>query len=231
MNNDNKNIILAIESSGATCGTAIAECGNVICSYSVFGRNIHDKILASLIQRALNDTETAMENISVVAVSAGPGSFTGLRIGASIAKGLCFESKPRLIAVATMKAMADEVIRLGFGRQFDMFNIILPFYKSQYYSQLFDNLANTSCEVQSVDEINIIENNPNENDVLAVSNDEAVLSNFANKSLLLKLLPDYIARTGFAMSQRNEYIESKDFTPHYVREFEPKIKFNPAAKY
>ena len=74
------------------CGVGLVEDENLLAEYKLNIRNAHAKVLAGAIQKLLHDTSLSMENITGLAVSIGPGSFTGLRIGLSIAKGLAFWS-------------------------------------------------------------------------------------------------------------------------------------------
>ncbi|MCS7303297.1 MAG: tRNA (adenosine(37)-N6)-threonylcarbamoyltransferase complex dimerization subunit type 1 TsaB [Candidatus Kapabacteria bacterium] len=98
--------ILAIETSGQSCSVALADGEQIIAEYWLDEPNIHDRMLGVLTQRLLRDTATDVTTIRAVAVSAGPGSFTGLRIGFAFAKGLCFATGSAFITVPTLDACA-----------------------------------------------------------------------------------------------------------------------------
>lgn len=113
--------ILAIETTGMTCGVCTVrtnESGSfeLLSIHELYRENVHDEQLALLVQQCLASAELTIGEIDVVAVSAGPGSFTGIRIGLALAKGLCYTNTPTLLLVDTMHAMAEasrEVARLA----------------------------------------------------------------------------------------------------------------------
>ncbi len=149
----NNVIILAIETSGSTCSTALFKDGIIAGEYSIFNRNIHDKLLAEFIRRLLGDTGTSMNEIDAVALSEGPGSFTGIRIGASVAKALCFENKPKLISIPTLKAIAFSVLSLVMKTESKQITAVVPSHKDFVYHQSF----NTNLKEQSDAKLSTIE--------------------------------------------------------------------------
>jgi len=103
--------ILAIETSGSVCSVALT-CGDrVVAEYTLDEPGIHDRMLALLSQRILEDSGNA--GIDIVAVSSGPGSFTGLRIGFAFAKGFCFARNVPFIAVPTLEACAAAAVPIA----------------------------------------------------------------------------------------------------------------------
>ena len=97
--------ILAIESSGKTAGTALFADGTVISEYYQNAKQTHSVTLLPMISDMLKNAGLSLSDLDAVAVSAGPGSFTGLRIGAATAKGLCLALEKPLIAVPTLDSM------------------------------------------------------------------------------------------------------------------------------
>ena len=98
--------ILAIESSGTVAGTAIWQDGELRAEYTVNYKKTHSQTLLPMIDEIIRMTETDKTSFDAIAVSAGPGSFTGLRIGSATAKGLGLAWKIPLAAVPTLDAMA-----------------------------------------------------------------------------------------------------------------------------
>lgn len=80
--------ILGIESAGLTASCAISEDDRLLCEYLLNHKKTHSEKLMPLIIKALEDREIKLSDIDVIAISKGPGSYTGLRIGAAVAKGL-----------------------------------------------------------------------------------------------------------------------------------------------
>jgi tRNA threonylcarbamoyladenosine biosynthesis protein TsaB len=105
--------ILAIETATLVCGAAILVDGEIVAEESVEERKIHAERLLDLIDRALRRSGSAIGGIDAVAVSIGPGSFTGLRIGVSAAKGLSFATGRPILAVPTLEALARRVAEEG----------------------------------------------------------------------------------------------------------------------
>lgn len=105
--------ILSIETATKVCSVALHQEGELVVSQHLHIDKSHSGLLTVLIRNCLQYAAIAMTDIAAVAVSAGPGSYTGLRIGTSTAKGLCYALEVPLIAVNTLEAMAYEVARFA----------------------------------------------------------------------------------------------------------------------
>lgn len=83
--------ILALDSSGLVASVAIIEDNNLIAEYTVNYKKTHSQTLPPMMDEIMRMTETELHSVDAIAVAKGPGSFTGLRIGAATAKdlGLC----------------------------------------------------------------------------------------------------------------------------------------------
>ena len=103
--NSNKTI-LAIETSSDICGISLIKNGTYIDSIDEEKSKQHAEILPTLYQDLQFRTNFSLENIDALAVSIGPGSFTGLRIGLSFTKGLAFSRNLPIIPISTMMALA-----------------------------------------------------------------------------------------------------------------------------
>ena len=103
--NDN-NTILAIETSSNICGISLIENGTLIDSIDKDKSKQHAEVLPQLYQELQIKTNFSLSNIDALAVSIGPGSFTGLRIGLSFTKGLAFTKNLPIIPISTMMALA-----------------------------------------------------------------------------------------------------------------------------
>lgn len=104
-------MILAIETATDVCGAALVNGGGVVAERSAREKNIHSEQLLPMIDGILQDASLPLSAIDAVAVSIGPGSFTGLRIGLSTAKGLAMALQKAVIAVPTLDALAYEYCR------------------------------------------------------------------------------------------------------------------------
>jgi tRNA threonylcarbamoyladenosine biosynthesis protein TsaB len=101
-------LILQIDTATPVCSAAVAADGIVLASASVNEGYKHAENIVALCLKVLHDSEKQKEQIDAIAVSCGPGSYTGLRIGVSTAKGLCYGLDVPLIAVSTLQMMAEQ---------------------------------------------------------------------------------------------------------------------------
>lgn len=143
--------ILAIETSGGTCGATVCSTSNeslmqLLATSEMFAGNTHDKNLALVIKQALEAAEMSVTDIDVVAVSAGPGSFTGLRIGLSLAKGLTYTNQPRLLLIDTLSALAQAAREVADTNQKSIIVPVISSHRDQFYAQRYhvDNQRVTS---------------------------------------------------------------------------------------
>ena len=105
--------IILIETSTALCSVALAENGEITAYRESSAPKAHASLTAVFIQEMLDERGLSLSDCNAVCVSMGPGSYTGLRVGVSTAKGLCFGSGKPLLAVGTLDtlvAQANEVI-------------------------------------------------------------------------------------------------------------------------
>lgn len=99
-------LLLAIETSGTTCGVALFDNGHLIAENSLYIKNVHDNMLAELTRSLMKSVGYGINDVYALCISSGPGSFTGLRIGYSFAKGVIFDTSIKLIEVPTLQASA-----------------------------------------------------------------------------------------------------------------------------
>ena len=105
-------IILNIETSSKNCSVCLSSKGNLVTSFELEDESYrHSELLTSSIQNILNENNLDVSGLSAVSVGIGPGSFTGLRIGFSVAKGLCYPHDIDLIGISSLKIIANSVIK------------------------------------------------------------------------------------------------------------------------
>jgi tRNA threonylcarbamoyladenosine biosynthesis protein TsaB len=102
-------VILGIETATSICSVGIADGEKIIAELRFNIKNIHAEVLAESIAQLLRLSGIDLKNIEAFAVSIGPGSFTGLRIGLATAKGLAFARDKPLVAVSTLLAQAATI--------------------------------------------------------------------------------------------------------------------------
>lgn len=102
--------ILNIETSTKNCSVSLSENGKIIALKEINdGNYLHAEKLHVFIDSVLNEAGIKLQQLDAVAISKGPGSFTGLRIGVSAAKGLCFALDIPLISINTLQSLALQV--------------------------------------------------------------------------------------------------------------------------
>lgn len=97
--------ILSIETATSVCSVALHQQGELVGKIDLFQENVHGQKLMPLIDALFRQVDIRLEELDAVAVSQGPGSYTGLRIGVSTAKGLAFARDIPLIGVDTLDAL------------------------------------------------------------------------------------------------------------------------------
>lgn len=125
--------ILALETSAKAVSAAVTEDGKVLASgYQDTGLT-HSRTLMPIVEGILKNTGLTMADIGAVAVAAGPGSFTGIRIGVSAAKGLAFAADKPAIGVSTLAAMARNAAFAG-----GLIVCAMDARRNQIYNALFE---------------------------------------------------------------------------------------------
>ena len=124
--------ILAIDSSGLVASVAIATETTLLAEYTINYKKTHSQTLLPMIDTIVSMLEMQLEEFDAIAITAGPGSFTGLRIGSATAKGLAMVLQKPIIAIPTVEALAWNV----YGTT----SLICPLMdakRSQVYTGLF----------------------------------------------------------------------------------------------
>ncbi|MDO4337288.1 MAG: tRNA (adenosine(37)-N6)-threonylcarbamoyltransferase complex dimerization subunit type 1 TsaB [Eubacteriales bacterium] len=138
--------ILALDSSGIVASVAIVEDETLLAEYTVNYKKTHSQTLLPMLDEVAKMTELDMETIDAIAIAAGPGSFTGLRIGSATAKGLGLALKKPLVPVPTVEALAYNL--------YDARGLICPIMdarRSQVYTGIyrFENHALVTVQGQT----------------------------------------------------------------------------------
>lgn len=131
-------VILNIETSTNVCSVALSAEGMVLCHFEDFKGQNHAALLSGYIKRCLDWARDHEMNIEAVAVSMGPGSYTGLRIGLSEAKGLAFALGVPLIGVDTLQLMTAGVM---FSHDVDPDDLFVPMIdarRMEVYTAVYD---------------------------------------------------------------------------------------------
>ncbi len=127
--------ILNLETATTNCSVSISEGNDIVCLKENNATNYsHSEQLHVFIKEALDEASFSFSDLDAIAVSKGPGSYTGLRIGVSAAKGLCFSLDLPLISVPTLQSMASQVLL----KEDEVVIPVLDARRMEVYSSVFD---------------------------------------------------------------------------------------------
>lgn len=144
--------ILQIETATPSCSAAISKNGVCIATVDATEGNMHASHLTVFVDAVLEKAGLRMSDLSAIAVSKGPGSYTGLRIGVSAAKGLCYALDIPLLAVNTLAAMQEGFVRsVGAAEHSVAYVPMIDARRMEVYMAIFNGqgatLAATSAEI------------------------------------------------------------------------------------
>ena len=138
-------IILNIETATKNCSVCLAENGEILAIRELNDGNYsHAEKLHPFIQDILKEAEITVGNIDAVAVSKGPGSYTGLRIGVSAAKGICFAIDKPLISIDTLKSLAH-----SFSIEEGLIASMLDARRMEVYSAVYNPMYEQVREIRA----------------------------------------------------------------------------------
>lgn len=139
-------VLLNLETSSTNCSVCVAKDGEILTIRELNSANYsHAEKLHIFIEEVLQEASLKMEDLEAVAVSKGPGSYTGLRIGVSAAKGLCYALGIPLISVSTLKSMASQVKI----KKDEVLIPVLDARRMEVYSSVFDAELNEVRETKA----------------------------------------------------------------------------------
>ena len=141
--------ILHIETSTDVCSVALSEDGAVLFSKEDFEGPQHAVTLGVFIDEVLSMADSHAKPIDAVALSCGPGSYTGLRIGASMAKGICYGRDLPLIALPTLKVMSVPVLLMDELPEDALLCPMIDARRMEVYAAIYDRALNPVKEVSA----------------------------------------------------------------------------------
>lgn len=130
--------ILHIETSTEVCSVAVSEDSHVIFQQEDHSGPNHAERLGTMVDEALSFTDNHAIPFDAVAVSCGPGSYTGLRIGVSMAKGICYGRELKLIAVPTLELLCVPVLLREIPEENALLCPMLDARRMEVYAGIYD---------------------------------------------------------------------------------------------
>ncbi|NJO70304.1 MAG: tRNA (adenosine(37)-N6)-threonylcarbamoyltransferase complex dimerization subunit type 1 TsaB [Bacteroidetes bacterium] len=223
-------LILNIETAAESCSVALSKEGVVIGSVEGEELRSHASALTVLIDYLLKSKSISLHDLDAIAVSKGPGSYTGLRIGVSVAKGLCYGAQKPLIAVNTLQSMMQGLREQhpDFGSQFQDHTIFCPMLDArrlEVYLALFgkDGKMIAETEARIIDENSFDALLPNHPMVFFGSGAEKCKTIIKNSHAHFidhfGLEARFMAPLSYEYFQHNQFENVAYFEPFYLKDF------------
>ena len=133
-------MILCLETATPVCSVALNDGCCTLALRETEGQNAHSEKITNFIREVMEVAKINYKQLDAVAVSKGPGSYTGLRIGVSTAKGICYAADLPLMAIDTLEAMAYGM-NTKFGSQITENDLLIPMIdarRMEVYAAIFD---------------------------------------------------------------------------------------------
>ena len=216
--------ILNIESSTTNCSVSLANNGELISIRELNEKNYsHSTKLHSFIEEVLKNSNITVNKLSAIAVSSGPGSYTGLRIGVSAAKGLCYALQIPLISVPTLQVLArqlniqreDLIIPVMDARRDEVYSAV---YNSEYelVRNIFPEIIDSESfiELAKDNKLYFIGNGQEKCERLIRKNSNLIFSNYdtfpSSKEMIL---------ISFKKFKKSKFEDVAYFEPDYLKKF------------
>ncbi len=214
-------LILNIETATTNCSVSLSKEGKTIVLKEDNGKNYsHAEILHVFIDAVLKEANTTPSKLDAIAISKGPGSYTGLRIGVSAAKGLCFALGKPLISVSTLESLAHQVACND--------GVIVPMLDArrlEVYTTILDSNYNEIKQTEAkVLDNNAFEEQLNQGKVYFIGNGvekTSALINHPNAIFVENKLPSatQMSLLAFDKYKKGAFEDVAYFEPYYLKDF------------
>jgi tRNA threonylcarbamoyladenosine biosynthesis protein TsaB len=210
-------VILCIETSTTVCSAALHDQGELVAFEITHIPNSAASQLAVMIDKLLRQPSVQLE---AVAVSSGPGSYTGLRIGVATAKGICYALSVPLLAVNSLQVMASQIAGRGVLRC-----PMIDARRMEVYTAIFDDDLNfvSPVEAKIIDGSSFADRLQHDK-ILFFGNGsdkcKAVI-NHPNAVFIDNIFPsaEYMGLAAFDLFRKNKFEDLADFEPAYLKDF------------
>lgn len=222
-------LILCIETGTDICSVGIARDGELLSLRESDQGRDHAKNLAVFVDELLHETSIRPDELDAVAVGMGPGSYTGLRIGVSFAKGMCYGLNIPLLAVGSLDALAQVAIE---DHEAGIMNIegwndavlcpMVDARRMEVYAQIFDvkcnQLSNVSAEVISEDSFAQWRK---ERKMIIFGNGAAKCQELLPDAAYISVVPSArgLARLAHQRYEEGKFEDIAYFEPFYLKDF------------
>lgn len=224
-------LLLSLETSGDHCSVALHQGGTLVHALEVQEAQAHASKLALFIQQVLHETKTDMKSLQAIAITSGPGSYTGLRIGTSTAKGLCYALNIPLIAINTLHLLVYQGMKINTANT--LLCPMLDARRMEVYSLLADASGNSLQPVKA----EVIDDQSYssllERQAITFYGSGAAKCKEVIKSVHAVFIDSihpsarYIGEAAFEKYRQQQFEDLVHFEPFYLKEFEAKKSLKP----
>lgn len=217
--------ILGIETSTSVCSVGLIDEEHVSVERSYVESHVHSEKLQTLVQDVLQEANTPLRRLDAVAISIGPGSFTGLRIGLSSAKGFCYAIERPLVAVPTFESIAHAAA--GSFSRFRHFLVMTDARQSDFYVGRFVRVGDfvepeMEVTVKSLKDC-AREMNIDETTLVLTDSTQQIQASFG-KNVNCETVRgfcrgDVVARIGLQKYQAKQFSDLASVEPMYLKDF------------
>lgn len=224
-------LLLSIESALDVCSVSISHDEKLLSLVEEKGTNLHASLLGVFIEKALKEANVHRKELSAVVVSAGPGSYTGLRIGVSAAKGLAYGLDIPLISINTLLALSrgaslKRSVSEGPAQTFDFFIPMIDARRMEVYSAVFnsDGLEQEETKAEILTSNSYL-NFLNKGKVLLFGNGmpkaKELLSEHSNAFFMEDINPSsrFLIKDGINKFNTKDFENVYSYEPFYLKEF------------
>jgi tRNA threonylcarbamoyladenosine biosynthesis protein TsaB len=213
-------LILNIETATKNCSVSLAKDGETITCKEIAEQNFsHAEKLHVFIEELLNENNVAYKNLDAIAVSQGPGSYTGLRIGVSSAKGFCYALNIPMIAIDTLELLARRITITD--------GLIIPMIdarRMEVYSAIFNvdylKVRKIEAEIIDTNSYSEIENNIHlVGDGIAKFKDVLTDDKFIFHEDIVYPSANEMSLLSFEKYKKSDFVDVAYFEPYYLKDF------------
>lgn len=222
--------ILSIDTSTSICSVALHNKGKVVAHTETFLDRSHSRNVSHMVDHVLNICEVSMQSLDAFAVSAGPGSYTGMRIGSSTVKGYCFALDKPLISVSSLYTIAAQLAHKQPGV---LYCPMIDARRMEVYTAIYDSDLN---EISKEEALIVTEESFTEQlaaqKMLFGGDGSLKFQNICVKTSALFATDTYpsalfMGKKAFEKFETQKFEDIAYFEPNYIKEFHTNSQVNP----
>ncbi len=215
--------ILLLETSSKNCSVAISDGESLLClCEEVSAHYKQSENLHTFVKWALEGAEIELQEIDAVCLGMGPGSYTGLRIGAAAAKGFCFGLDKPLIAINSLNSMVVPFVNTGY----DLIIPMIDARRMEVYNMIFDGTTGAiirPTQAEILDEKSFQDDQDKKILFIGDGSEKAQgILHLPKADYNKEVYPSakYLIQEAFEKYQRQEFEDTAYFEPFYLKEFQ-----------